>query len=662
MAKYIDYSELKARIPTLDEIMRTRYGIFLQRKGKELKGLCPFHDDHDPSMSVTLERGGQYYCPVCGEGGGTLDFVRRMENLPDCRAAAEHLDTVYLGGELASRAIPTAEETQKWQDRNSQTREAWERGKEILGGMVKDREFLGDEQGADELRGILKGVVYDFEDGEKSREFLRAVISMYGGDCAGMDEITTERSLKPSDFSDVAEGRLYASEYGHKVLYNPVFGWMVYDGTRWKSDEAKAREYAHDLTDRQLDEASQALLEAARQRADAAKGTTADQERAEKNQKAADAFQKYIVKRRDAKKISATMSEAIPYLQILDTNEFDGHPLFLNTPRGTVNLETGRMKPHDSRDLLTTVTAFSPSDEGREEWERFVMQISDGDKDLADFLKIVCGMCVCGVVLDELLVIANGTGGNGKSTFWNAIADTLNDYSGSIKSETLIAQDGQQKRFELAGLRGKRLVISAETDEGQHLDGSMVKRICSTDTIRGERKFKDSFDFVPSHHLLLFTNHLPIVDSGDNGTWARLLVIPFTATFRNTDEEKKNLAEQLTERCGGAILKWCIEGATEYLSKRRLSSVPEIVKRATDEYRAQYDRLHAWMEAECVTGRNCSESSSVLLDAFNRYAEERGEDGMTSKFFAKQITSKGYRIKHTKAGNVVNGVKLQKHA
>ena len=659
MAKFIDYVELRTKIPPIDDIMRNRYGIDLKRKGKELKGLCPFHDDHDPSLSVSPERGGVWYCPVCGEGGGVLEFVRRMERLKDCREAAELLDRDYLQGELAARTVTTADELERREESNIRNREAWEHGAEIIEGMARDRDFLGDEKGAEDLRGLLAGLDYDTADPESALESVRAIITAFGGDSTELDGIAPNRSLKPSDFSDVAEGRLYAAEYGDRVLYNSVFGWMTYDGTKWKPDEAKARAYAQELTDRQLEEAGTAVLEAAKRKT-AAVGNKAELEEAEKAAKKADEFWKYIIKRRDTKKISAAMTEAIPGLN-LETEELDRHPLYLNTPRGTVNLETGKIKPHDHKDLLTAVTAFSPSDEGRETWERFVMQVSDGDKDLAEFLKVVCGMCVCGVVLDELLVIANGTGGNGKSTFWNAIANVLNDYSKNFESSTLIAEDGQQKRFALAELRGKRLVLSPETDEGQHLDGSMVKKICSTDTIRGERKFKDGFDFVPSHHLVLFTNHLPIVDSGDNGTWARLLVIPFTATFRDTRTEKKNLAEILTQKCGGAIVQWCIEGAAEYLRNRKLPALPEIVREATDDYRAKYDRLHAWIISECMTGRRCSESSTVLREDFNRYAEEHGDDKANEKFFAKQLASKGFRIKHTKTGNVVNGLKLKNH-
>jgi hypothetical protein len=46
------------------------------RKGK---GLCTFHDDHNPSLTIKDER---WRCWSCGEGGDVIDFVKKLYNLP----------------------------------------------------------------------------------------------------------------------------------------------------------------------------------------------------------------------------------------------------------------------------------------------------------------------------------------------------------------------------------------------------------------------------------------------------------------------------------------------------------------------------------------------------------------------------------------------------
>lgn len=54
--------------------------IPLQKKGRNYFGLCPFHDDHSPSLSVSPEK-QIYRCFVCGESGNVFNFVRNYEHI-----------------------------------------------------------------------------------------------------------------------------------------------------------------------------------------------------------------------------------------------------------------------------------------------------------------------------------------------------------------------------------------------------------------------------------------------------------------------------------------------------------------------------------------------------------------------------------------------------
>ena len=54
--------------------------VTLQKKGKDYKGLCPFHDDKNPSMSVSPSR-GIFKCFSCGAGGNSVHFVMEHERL-----------------------------------------------------------------------------------------------------------------------------------------------------------------------------------------------------------------------------------------------------------------------------------------------------------------------------------------------------------------------------------------------------------------------------------------------------------------------------------------------------------------------------------------------------------------------------------------------------
>ena len=63
--------------------------VRLRRTGKNWTGLCPFHDDKNPSLSVDKAK-GLFHCFGCGESGDVFDLVMRMRSIP-FREALEYL-------------------------------------------------------------------------------------------------------------------------------------------------------------------------------------------------------------------------------------------------------------------------------------------------------------------------------------------------------------------------------------------------------------------------------------------------------------------------------------------------------------------------------------------------------------------------------------------
>ncbi len=53
-------------------------GIALKKHGQDLIGLCPFHDDHNPSLVITPSK-NLWHCLGCGAGGSVIDWVMKLE-------------------------------------------------------------------------------------------------------------------------------------------------------------------------------------------------------------------------------------------------------------------------------------------------------------------------------------------------------------------------------------------------------------------------------------------------------------------------------------------------------------------------------------------------------------------------------------------------------
>lgn len=466
------------------------------------------------------------------------------------------------------------------------------------------------------------------------------------------------QNMEPSDYTDVGQAQLFHALYGGRVHYSTATKWLVYDGMKWDENELKAHGLAQELTDRQLAEARK-RLKAARAVLDKAveSGDGDRREQASAAVDAAERFRGYVLGRRKTSRIAATLTEAEPAAEIA-VQELDRDGLMLNTPAGIVDLRTGKMRPHAPDDYCTKMTAVSPSQDGMDEWLAFLDRMTCGDRDLREYHQIVAGMEAVGKVYVENLIIATGIGGNGKSTFYNVQARVMGDYAGSMSSDVLITNSRKNKSPEYAELRGKRLVIAAELEEGTRLDTAVVKKLCSTDPIRAEKKFKAPFDFIPSHTTILYTNHLPKVGTNDKGTWDRLVVVPFNASFRGMKGEIFNYADHLFEHCGGAILTWIIEGARKFIAADHHIEQPECVKQAIREYRQQNDWFHNFIGDRCEIGGSFAEGSQTMYVNYRVYCDEVGDYKRSAAEFKNEMLKAGYKWHKSKTGATYYGIRL----
>lgn len=384
-------------------------------------------------------------------------------------------------------------------------------------------------------------------------------------------------------------------ECGEEMRHSAATLWIVYNGIVWEESIHRAKGLVQAMTARQLAEARKAY-----------RGAGGDEFKKEQAKR----YIKFVIRCRNTYGIVSTLSAAEPMLEI-SVEAFDRDAFSLNTPGGTIDLKTGARHPHNPRDYCTKCTTVEPGNRGAALWARFLDTITCGDRGLAAYLQIIAGQAAIGAVFAENLIIAYGSGRNGKSTFFNVLARVLGNYSGSLSAETLTTNCRKNKSPEFAELRGKRLVLAAELEEGTRLDTAVVKKLCSTDEITAEKKYKAPFQFTPSHTTVLFTNHLPKVGTTDAGTWRRLIVLPFNAVIKG-NADIKNYAAYLFENAGGAILTWVIEGAQRFIAAGYKSDPPECVKQAIETYREDSDWISAYITERCTVGKTYQQQAGVL--------------------------------------------------
>lgn len=468
------------------------------------------------------------------------------------------------------------------------------------------------------------------------------------------------QSVKPTDFSDAGNAEIFVREYSSCLIFVDSMGWLFWDGKRWERSEHKALMLALEFSERMrieaMEEYTTALHKEATARANNPDGGE-DVKKAVEATKRAKAYLSHANTTRRAARIKAILDLSKPGLH-MPGSAMDAIPTELNTQGGIIDLVTGEGKYHRQASYCTMITAETEDADGAAEvWQDFLDVITCDNKELKDFLQMIIGMALFGKVYHEGIVFAVGDGRNGKSTFFNAVGAVLGEYTGYINIDVITTR-GSNDKASLATLRGKRMVIAGELEEGRRLSAATVKKLASTDPFQVEEKYKQPEIIKPSHTLFLFTNHLPRVGSTDSGTWRRILNVPFNAVI-DPKQSVQNFGDILAKKAGSAILAWAVEGARRFAENGFHLVIPQCVKDATEEYRRRENWLENFIEECCEAGPNFRVQARVLYAEYKTWAENTREYVRSSKDFAAEMDRLGYSCVLPRGTKHYLGLKLK---
>lgn len=313
-------------------------------------------------------------------------------------------------------------------------------------------------------------------------------------------------------------------------------------------------------------------------------------------------------------------------------DELDRHPDLLNVGNGVVDLRTGKIRPHDADLLLTKITDVDyVPDATHRDWRKALDALP---ADSREYLLARFGQAVTGHPTDDdVLVVMEGAGANGKTTVTAAVKNALGEYAQLVPRSLLLA-DPRSHPADLMTLRGARFAYIEELPEGNRINVTRLKEIVGPPEITAHAMHKDFVTFTSTHALFVNTNYLLAVAETDHGTWRRLVRVRFPFTYRRDDsplrEGDRTADPRLRDRMKGrrqleAVLATLIESAMAWYERgQALPEPPPRVQRDTDEWRSNADQVLAFVR-ECLHFDPAAHvSSAELLKVFCDWQAVRG--------------------------------------
>jgi putative DNA primase/helicase len=426
------------------------------------------------------------------------------------------------------------------------------------------------------------------------------------------------RGLRLTDWGNAER---LVDKHGQDLRYCHLWQkWLIWDGTRWITDDTgEVYRRAKDVVAALYARAAEALDKNTRK--EIAQFATRSE---------ADIKQKAMIS-------SARSEPGIPILP----KDLDQDPWLFNVLNGTLDLRTGKLRPHRREDLITKLAPvqFDPEAECPAWWE-FLKRIFDSNFTLIEYLQKATGYTLTGSTIEQCLFFLFGLGANGKSTFLEIIHTLSGDYAQRTSSETFLMKKSGGIPNDVAALRGARLVGAVEVEAGRRLAEVLIKEMTGGDRISARFLHAEWFTFKPEFKIFLAANHKPVIRGTDHAIWRRIRLIPFSVQIPKAEQDKE-LPEMLKAELSG-ILNWALEGCI--LWQDQGLNPPQEVCDATQGYREEMDPLADFLTECCILSPAAEVMAAELFKAYSSWTGTNGiKQPMSQTDFGMRLKDRGLK-------------------
>jgi len=454
------------------------------------------------------------------------------------------------------------------------------------------------------------------------------------GDGGGPNDIGDEPPIGRT-LTETGNAERLVDQRGRDIHFCHLWNaWLHWDGRRWKRDTTgTVRRWSKDVV-------RSIYAEAARIENGEIRAATV--QHAKTSEKAAS---------RAAMLKNAEVETGIP----IEPDEMDRDGFLFNVQNGTVDLRTGKLKPHDRCDTITKLgRVFYDAAATAPTFMAFLERVLP-EPDVRAFLQRAVGYCLTASMAAQCLFFLYGGGANGKSTLLTLLGLLLGEYARHAAPELLTHTKNDRHPTELADLFGARLVTSVEVDEGKRLAETLIKQMTGGDPMKGRFMRADFFEWMPTHKLWLAANHRTEIRGTDYAIWRRIHLIPFTVTIPENERDADLPAKLAAELPG--ILNWAIAGCLEW--QRSGLGVPQVVRDATNEYRQEQDVLADFIGERCILDRQAWVPSNALYKTYEAWGEAGGDQPLKTTAFGRRLTERGLKAaKGAKGVRIWQGIRL----
>lgn len=265
-------------------------------------------------------------------------------------------------------------------------------------------------------------------------------------------------------------------------------------------------------------------------------------------------------------------------------------------------------------------------------FDKYINEVTNGDIELINLIQEMMGYCLIDSCKYEKAFLLYGEGGTGKSVLLKLISTMWGSENCSN-----VPFDKINEAFMRAGIYGKKINFASELESDIH-NTAYFKAMVSGEEVDAQFKFKDSFKFHNTAKMIFAMNNLPVIKDKTNGTFRRLIIIPFEKNFSDSKKCDVNLIDKLLcEKTG--IIEFALNGLIRLVENNGFTE-SEKSKKYLTEYRENNDTMKMFFDETCSYDEediNIKISVDELYETYSSWCSSSGFKPLNKANFLKNV-------------------------
>ena len=337
----------------------------------------------------------------------------------------------------------------------------------------------------------------------------------------------------------------------------------------------------------------------------------------------------------------ARRAEVISYLDLIAKNTNLSDTNYIACANGLLNIDTLELEEFTPNYVCKNKIAVSYNPAATGDILDYTLdKISCNNDKLRRIIEEMIGYCL--LRRNELgkSFILTGVGSNGKSTILDIIKELIGE--DNISS---LGMNELGTRFKTAELYGKMVNVGDDISNSYIDDNSIFKKLVTGESVNVERKGADPFDFRNTSKLIFSANEVPRINDTSQGLMRRLVIIPFNAQFKSTDDDFDPFIKDklTTTESLQYLLNLAVAGLKRVLERRDFEKVEE-VQEELHEYEKENNPLLEFIEDHKID----NEETTTTYKRYVIWCQEGNLKPLSRIVFTRNVKKHGYDNKVVK--------------